>query len=208
MSYISQSPIATFTWAGKPASYPTGIPVFISNVGTKGSWWAFDGTRWKPFGRQLLMSLDTAVSGVGSASTSIVVTSTFPAALFQVGDTIHIDFSEARSGSVDIGRWTTYIGTAATTADARVIDDIAYLSSTLLAGGMSHDIRIAAATSVQVLASPVTGYGPAQTTAAPAAATITNVSSALAISLGVRSSGSANTVTASDAKVWLQGPAN
>ena len=117
----SQNIIPTFTWANKPSSYITGQPVFISNAGTKGSHWFYDGTRWKPLnGSAMLASLDTASASIGSSET-IVFQYLIPANLWQTADRLRFWLGMTKSGTTDTGAMWFRIGTAGTTADALII---------------------------------------------------------------------------------------
>lgn len=203
---ITFAPVA---WASKPAPGTAGREIFVSDVGVKGSKWIDDGVRWKPVGnRVLLASLDAPSGSIGSATTAVLQYGPGPSAMLQLGDRLEVRLSESRSGTVDIARWSFFVGSAATTADTAIVSGVALVSSTNLNSGVLTDIRVTAATSLDVMGSAIFGYGNTSTASTPSPITIASISGALGFTIGVNSAGATNTVIARDAQIWLVAPAN
>jgi len=205
VQFGSPAGILTTTWANKPASYPTGLPVFISNAGTTGSLWIYTGTRWKPLnGQALLASLDAVSSNIGSSAT-IVHQYLIPAGMLQTGDRIRARISGSKSGTTDAMTLRFYMGTAGTTSDTQV------MSGTVLAAGNRNfgtdiDFRLSSATTLQQLSGITApfGYSTSGSTAYPAAVSITSAAAnALYFSVGIFSGGATNTVAIEDSQIFI-----
>jgi hypothetical protein len=196
--------LQTFTWATKPTTYPAGQPVFISDYGTRGSWWTYDSgmTRWKPFGRQLLKSLDASSATIGNTST-IKLQQLLPAAGLQLGDRLEFTATLTKSGTTDNASIKAYVGTLGTTSDTSLLANTT-MSASQQSGGFLFEARIESATSIQVLNRNDLGLGGATTLTALAAATIPNISNALYVSIAALSGGGSNTVIVVDAQIWLK----
>lgn len=207
MSWFRQGSMATFTYANLPATYPTGLPVFVSNVGTKGSHWYFDGTRWKPLnGQCLLASLDAVGSNIDNNET-IVFQYLMPAGLLQALDRLVLDIDMRKSGTTDSGNIRVRVGTAGTTSDTAVLG-VTSMSATQVSAGLIYHFRVDAATSMTKLGRGDIGHGGSSTSAIPSAVTISNISNALYFSAAIYSSSTNNTVACGDAKLFLVSKAN
>jgi hypothetical protein len=196
------------TWATKPAAYPAGQVVFISDYGTRGTYWVYDTgmARWKPFGKQLLKSLD-ALSAATNNTETIRLQQLLPAAGLQAGDRIEARLSITKSGTTDTGSLRVRVGTAGTTGDA-VVYSTTFLSAAQIHGGAIVEFRADSATTLQLLARSDYGYGGATTNGIPAPVTIPNISNALYVSASLLSGGATNTVIMADAQFWISGPSS
>lgn len=195
-----------FTWATKPATYPTGQPIWISNAGAKGSAWIFDGTRWKPLNNQtLLASMDVAVTGLTNVE-AVSFQYLMPAGLLYVGDRLRVNFSVTKSGTTDTCLARIRIGTAGTTADA-ALGTGTVLAAASQFGAFSADFRIESETTVQMLCRTDAVLGGAATAIAAAVA-IANISNALYVDCGAVSNSTNNTVGLIDVQLWLIASAN
>jgi len=197
------------TWATKPAAYPAGQVVFISDYGTRGTYWVYDTgmARWKPFGKQLLKSLD-ALSAATNNTETIRLQQLLPAAGLQVGDRIEARLSITKSGTTDTGIVRVRVGTAGTIGSDSAIYNGAVLSAAQLNGGVTVEFRVDSATTLQLLARSDLGYGGGTTNGIPAPATISNISNALYVSASLLSGGATNTVIMADAQFWISGPSS
>lgn len=205
--------VAATTWANKPSSYPTGQPLFISNAGTKGSHWFYDGTRWKPVGGSIVLAtLDTASAAVTNAAESLVFRYLIPAAMLQSTDRLRLTYNVTKNGAVDSGTVRFRMGTAGTTSDTQLYNSGTALSTANLLGANIVDFRIESATTIQQMNSSGNngsiGYSQNTSTAILTAVTISNVSNALYFSLGILSGGATNTVSLLDAQLALITSAN
>lgn len=205
--------ILSTTWANKPASYPVGLPVFISNAGVKGSHWFYDGTRWKPLTNMDLLSSLDAPSGTINNSASIVHQYQMPAAFLQTGDRILIRATMSKSGTTDIGALRLWIGTAGTTSDTLVVNLSTFLAAAQRAAGVLIDLKVISATTILPLpanaaVTPGFSYGTASNSAFAAATTISNVSNSLYVSLGGVMNGTTDTCTMQDVQVSYLASAN
>lgn len=197
--------LASYTWATIPAAGTAGRMIFISDAGTKGSTWFDDGAHWKPLNNQALLgSLDTPSAGV-NASETIAFQYKSPAAFWQLTNRLRLIGTLSKSGTTNSGVLNIRIGTAGTTGDSIV------LNSTVLSAGnrqvsFIYDIRIESATTVQLM-NNVSGYGTATSTALASATTISNISNALWFNVTI-TGGATDTVSLTDAQLWLIAGAN
>lgn len=197
----------TYTWATKPASPQTGITYFFSDVGTKGSFWYYDGTRWKPLNNQcLLASLDASVTGLNNSEV-ISFQYQSPVGLFQLKDRLRLMVTMAKSGATDTGILRWRFGSAGTTADSALVSATTMAASARYAGFI-YDARIETATQTQTLGRADLGYGGTSTSAQPGVITNGNISGALFSSLGALSNSTNDTISLVDAQLWLIAPAN
>ena len=201
--------VPTYTWATKPTTLATGQPVFLSNVGPKGSHWWYDGTRWKVVGGMLLLaSLDTTVAGL---TNSEVVTFSYqaPAALFQLKDRLRISYVLTKSGTTDTGTGRIRMGTAGTTSDTLLNSQSnTQLAAASRAVSILDDYRFETSTSIQHLGNSnasdaKSGYSNFSASAAVAAVTISDFSNSLFITLNAFSSSTNDTVGIQDVQVEL-----
>lgn len=207
----SQNVITSTTWANKPSAYITGQPVFMSNVGTKGSHWFYDGTRWKPQnGSALLASLD-AVSSNYTNSAGIPFQYQLPAGTLQTGDILRLYFGASKSGTTDTCGITFRMGTAGTSADTSIV------ATTLMAAGTRQvaliaDFRLDSATTLRPMpsgASSAPGYIFSSSAAFPTAVTISSASAnALYFNVELYSGGTTDTVAATHAQLHVISKAN
>lgn len=199
------SGILSTTWAGKPVSYPVGQPVFITNAGTKGSHWYWDGTRWKPVGgAAMLASMDSASASIGNSGT-IVFQYQMPTGLFQTSDRLRLYVGMTKSGTTDTSGMQVYVGTAGTTSDTAVLA-VTSMNATTLQTASIMDFRLESATSIRMMPNTrlQAGYGASSTTAWDAAVTISSASAnSLWFSFVIYSNGTTNTVRAVDAQLQL-----
>lgn len=206
----STNTILSTTWANKPASYPVGQSVFITNAGTKGSHWFYDGTSWKPVnGLALLASLDSASSNIANTET-IVFQYLLPAGLVQTGDRLRLSFGHVKSGTTDGVTFTTRLGAAGTTSDT-ALTSISGLSASLRQTSSIVDFRLESATSMRMMPnSRVTaGYGTTSAAAWDAAVTISSASAnALYFSVGLAVGGTTDTANVTSAELFLISKAN
>lgn len=174
--------VPVFTFANKPTSYPTGWPVFLSNVGTKGSFWHFDGTRWKPVNDQcILATLDSPQTMNGGASETLLLRTQLPAGGWTVGDRVRVSITATKSGTTasNFATANIRIGTAGTVGgDSVAIPGLVIGSAAQHAGASIFEVRLDSATSVQQLGNNQQGYGSGTTNAVPTPLTIPNVSTA------------------------------
>lgn len=214
VQFGSSGGILSTTWANKPASYPVGSPVFITNAGADGSHWYYDGTRYKPLnGRALLASLDTASGNITNSGESLVFQYLIPANVVQLLDRLNLRCTMTKSGTTDTGTLRVRVGTAGTTADTLIFSGSGMLGAAQQTAAFEADFRLATATTLQALAnsgstSATFGYSNQSNNAAAAAPTISNVSNALYFSVGILSGGATNTVALTDARLWLDVRAN
>lgn len=206
----SNNTILSTTWANKPASYPVGQSVFITNAGTKGSHWFFDGTRWKPVGGiASLASLETATGNIANSETN-AFQYLLPAGLWQTGDRLRFTHTQTKSGTTDSAQVVVRIGTAGTTGDTAVLSR-ANLQGVNIQAGTVLDIRLESATSALVLSSSraILGYSNASITAFDAAVTISSAAAnALYVSVNINSNGTTDTTKLIDAQLQLVAKAN
>ncbi len=210
--YIQQAPIGSATFAGLPATAPTGQISFLSNVGTKGSHWYFDGTRWKPVnGVVTVATLDTASNPIANSDT-VVFQYGFPAALLTVGDRLRLYLSYSKSGTADNGNFLCRLGTAGTTGDTAISGGNA-VGTAQQSAAFFMEYRVASATTILQLANSgillaTSGYTQQSSTAVAATVTISNISNALFFSVTISSSGATNTVSVRDATLQYLSSAN
>lgn len=201
----SSAPLNT-TWANIPATYTIGQPVFVSNAGTKGSFWYYDGTRWKPQnGMALLASLDTTVSNIGSTAT-IVLQALLPANLWQTGDIIRVQCFAAKSGNADSGVASIYAGTAGTTLDTQLANST-WMASSGRTVDYFNDYRLESATTTQLVSLAV-GYGTTSSVIASPVTISSAAANAIYVSFAIRSTGSTDTISAVSGGIWLISKAN
>lgn len=205
--YSASGRIPTYTWATKPATYPVGTPIFLSDAGTKGSHWIDDGTAWKPFNGQALLASADAQSATVANSETIKFQYQMPAAFWQVGDILRLDCGLQKSGTTDTCNILVRIGTAGTTADATMGIGGSVLTASQVSGGFIYDIRLESATTATAITAVFLGYG-SGTSSAFSTKTIANVSNQLWINLTIASSGVSNTVTLMGAKLFYISKAN
>jgi hypothetical protein len=194
------------TWANIPAAGTAGRTIFVSNAGTKGSFWYDDGTRWKPMnGQCLLASLDSASANIGSTST-IVMQATIPAGMWQTGDIIRVQGFMEKSGATDTGITVISCGTSGTTSDTGLIS-ATWMAATSRTTDYFNDFRLESATSSQ-LVSIAPGYGATTSVLASPVTISSAATNTLYISWGIRSSGATDTVSGRAGSVWLISKAN
>lgn len=197
----SNNTILSTTWANKPASYPVGQSVFITDAGANGSHWHYTGSKWRPVNGTYLMSSATAQSADIDNNDTIVFQYQLVAGLLQLTDRIRIYTAYSRSGTTDSATVTVKLGTAGTAADQNIISTAA-LTSTTTHGGAILDWRIESATTIQRLARNDFGYGGATTNSVNGVNTISNVSNSLYLSVLIKSAGTANTCKLQEAQLW------
>lgn len=199
--------LPSVAWASIPAAGNAGKIVRVSNVGTKGSLWMDDGTVWKAVnGQALLASLD-AQSTTVSNSEVIKLQYQLPAAFWQVGDCARVFLHMAKSGTVDTGSIRVRVGTAGTTSDAAIIAPT-LMAASAQSAAVIYDLCLEDATTLNGMTNPATGYGQTSTGTFGAGTTISNVSNALWISIGLFSGGTTNTVTLDRAQIYYISRAN
>jgi hypothetical protein len=213
VQFGSPGALLSTTWTNKPATYPVGLPLYISDVGVKGSHWFYDGTRWKPVNNLALLSSLDAPSATMNNSASIVHQYQMPAALLQTGDRILIRVTMSKSGTTDVGGLRVWVGTAGTTSDTLVVNLSTFLAAAQRAAGALIDLKVISATSLLPLpanaaVTPGFSYGTASNSAFAAATTISNVSNSLYVSLGGVLNGTTDTCTMQDVQVSYLGSAN
>ena len=197
--------VPTYTWANKPATYPTGQPVFISNVG-KGALCYYDGTPWRRVnGIANLKTLDASTGNIDNNET-LAVQYLMPAAFLSVGDRIRIRGTFTKSGTTDTGTFNIRIGTAGTTSDDLINPSAAtILNAAGLNYGFDVDVRFESATLARTMgvnnAQNAIGYAAVVNNAQAAGVVISNISNALYVSLFIKSSSTNNTVALSDAQI-------
>lgn len=196
----------TYTWAGKPASYPAGQRVRISDMGAKGSFWFYDGTLWQPDGgSQTLANVTTSVTGISNVE-AVNWQYQLPAAALQVGFTLIGDVMMSKSGTTDTGSIKARLGTAGTTGDT-LLFNVQIMSAANQQGAGHFELRLESATSILPMpsqASGILGYG-SNNNAAPSAVTISNVSNSLFFSLCGLSGGASNTLSILRADLRIAG---
>lgn len=202
MSWFRQGSMQTFTHATLPASYPTGLPVFVSNVGAKGSHWCFDGTYWNPVNGIALLSAMDATSASINNSETIVHQYQLPAAVLRVGSKLRVAYGATKSGTTDTGIIRVRLGSNGTTGDTAIYSVTAMAASARQVGHIS-DFRVESATTVLGLPSSQGGYGASSTTAFPTAYTVNNISGALYVNFSLYSSSTNDTVALTHAQLWL-----
>lgn len=211
MSFILQPPVPTYTWATKPASYAAGQPVFISDAAVHGSHWHYAGSRWRPVnGQVVLATLDAESAPVGNSET-ITLQYLFPAGSLQVADRLRLYYTLNKSGTTDQAVLNLRIGTGGTTSDTLVLNQTNAIAATSRSSGQVVDFRVDSATTIRKMvngsATASAGYSNQSNSANPAAVTISNVSNALYVSIGILSSSTNDTVTLVDAALQLLSPA-
>ena len=88
--------VPSYTWANKPATYPTGQPIFISNIGVNGSHWWYDSIRWRPVnGSVILKTMNTTAAGITNVE-SQPFSCALPAGFLQVTDRLRVAWGEHR----------------------------------------------------------------------------------------------------------------
>lgn len=198
------------TWANKPSNAPSNAPYFISDAGTKGSFWYYDGTRWKPMnGNAVLATLDTASSNIANSET-VVTQYLIPANLWQTNDRIRIYNVVTKSGTTDASTYRIRLGTAGTTADTAIFAGTSFLSAAQRTYAGIYEFRLASATSVQALMpNSIYGYSNAIATAFPSPTTVSSASAnALYLSICILSNGTTDTVQLVDSQFQLVSSAN
>lgn len=205
--YSAPGRVSSYTWATKPATYPVGQPVFISNFGPKGSHWYYDGTLWKPLGGRVTMAALDADSASINNSETITLQALFPAGGLQVGDQFEIPWKVNKSGTTDTGGLRVRMGTAGTTADTQLFSQTVLIAANRQ-GGAVFGFRLNSATTVAQY--PVnsgsgisSAYPVVQAAGAPADTTISNVSSATYVSVSILSSSTNDTVGLANGRVDL-----
>lgn len=204
--------IPVFTWATKPASPSTGFTAFLSNVGTKGSHWFYDGTRWKPMGGAIVLAtLDTTSSSIANTDT-LVFSYQMPSGLLQLKDRLRLAVTMTKSGTTDTGVFKVRVGTAGTIADTQVMTNNLVAAANLSATELL-DFRLETATTLLRLgtgtSSGLNGYSTVSSLALPAVVTITDATAnALYVSVTISSSSTNDTVALVDAQLQLRAKAN
>lgn len=204
------APIVTgVSWSSIPAAGTAGRVVFVTDAGSKGSFWYDDGTRWKPLNNSAyLATADSASSNLGTSET-IVLQALLPAGMWQTGDVVRLVGNLEKSGATDTGYLVLRIGTAGTTSDTQLKSVANWMLAADRSSRFFIDVRLDSATSAATLvnysyASTVTG-----TSLIPASATISSASSnAIYISVSTRSSGSTDTVKLTYGQALLISKAN
>ena len=199
----------TYTWANLPAAGTAGRQAFVSNAGTKGSFWYDDGTRWKPVGGSVVLAtMDSASSAINNAETN-VWNPLIPAGLWQTGDRLRLYFTYAKSGTTDVGKLTVRCGTAGTFDT--MITNINYMAAANRHTGTIMEYRLESATSVQPLSHTtlVLGYEQASGNAIASPVAISSAAAnALYLSITIYSAGTTDTVQLVDAQLQLIAKAN
>lgn len=198
--------IASSTWAALPAAPATGALVWVSNGGTPGSLWRYNGTRWKLVnGIANFATLDAVSSNIANADT-IVFQYQFPATLPHATDFLRIRAALQKSGATDGANINFRLGTAGTIADTLIGGGIGTMNAGNRTGTYSIDWRFESATSILAITNsgvttPQSGYSNASNSAAAAAVTIANVSNSLFFSISIQSSSTNDTVALRQAQL-------
>lgn len=210
--FTTSATLPSVAWASIPAAGNAGKVVRVSNIGTSGSLWMDDGTRWKPVsGCVTLKTMAAASSSIGNTDT-LVFSYQLPAAVLQTGDRLNLRYSGAKSGTADTMVIVVRIGTAGTTADTAVGGLSAALGAANRSGGGFQEYRFDSTTTVLRLASAggttfANGaYSSAVAAAFPAAVTLgggQSVSDSLFVSITIQSNGTTDTVQLMDAYLQL-----
>lgn len=200
--------IDAVTFANLPAAASsTGRIYRVSDIGPKGTYWVSDGTIWKPFGRQLILSLDTKAAGLTNVE-AISANVLLPANCLALKSRIEYRASVDKSGTTDTGRLRLRIGTAGTTGDTVLLDSQVMTAAQQSFGGI-YEYRVETATTIQNMANNASGYGAGSTSAYSAAVTVSSVASnPLYLNVSAVSSSTNNTVGIMDAQLWLAPSAN
>lgn len=207
---LTSPTIASTTWANIPAAGTAGKIVFVSNAGTKGSFWFDDGTRWKPMNSEtLLASVDTVFGNVGGTET-IVFQYQIPAGMWQVGDIIRIIGTMEKSGATDGGGLYLRIGTAGTTSDTQLKANTGYMAAADRASSIFIDVRLYSATIAELCTAFVQSGLSTGSTLNPASVAISSATTnALYINLSMRRpSGTTDTLSLRHGQMFLISKAN
>lgn len=205
MSDVQSYSIPTYTWATKPATFPTGASVFISNFGPKGSHWYYDGALWKPVGGRITMAATDADSASVNNNETIRLQALFPAGGLQVGDQFEIPWKVNKSGTTDTGSVRVRMGTLGTTGDTQLFSQTVLIAANRQ-GGALFGFRLNSATTVAQY--PITsasgigsGYPATAVGGVPADTTISSVASATYVSVSILSSSTNDTIVLANGRI-------
>ena len=214
---LSLGPLATqgtvCTWATKPGAPVDGQVIFVTDVGTAGTMFVYCAAlaRWRAQnGSATLARLGAAVSGLGNVET-FPLQHVIPAGGWQIGDVVEVKGTYNKSGTTDQLALTVRYGMAGSAADAAIYSLTGILSATQRSGGFELAFRLSDASTVQRVGAGngAVSYGVTATTAAEAPPVALGASSAanpMTLSIGLRSTGAADSVGLSSARFTLITP--
>lgn len=205
--YLPSGGVTVGTWAAIPLASDAGAGAlyYATNVGG-GTLLVSNGTRWRPLGgSSVLGKLGAPVAGIVNAE-QLVLQTLIPAGLLAAGDQLLVSATVAKSGATDSSDFSVRVGTAGTTADT-VVYVLTALSAAARTWGSQEEFKLISATSLQRNGNTTSAYVGLATSVAPAAVTISSASSnALWLSVGLKSNGATDTVTAQGATIqWITG---
>ena len=199
----------TYTFANLPAAGVASRVAFVSNAGTKGSFWYDDGTRWKPLnGIATLATLDATTASIANSET-IVLQTLIPAGLLKPGDRIRVYGTATKSGTTDAATIRWRLGTAGTTADTQIFTSGIMSTAQRYWAGI-YENRLESNTSTQQLVTGTFyGYSGASATALLAPVTISSAAANnLYFSVSILSTGATDTVQMVDCQIEILSSAN
>lgn len=142
------------TFAQRPASARVGSTYFATDVGAEGEWLVYKGGYWRLAAPADVFQSTTLVTGDRTGNNQILRQALFPAGFFRLGRRIDLQLLLADDGTVDVmTAATVLLGTAGTTADAKVCDLPVLATGSNRSAGVDRAIVIDGPTSLRV-----TGY--------------------------------------------------
>lgn len=200
------------TWANKPSSAAQGSFYFATDVGEHGTLFQYGVSRWRVAnGSATLKKVNADVTGIANTY-QIIGQTLLPAGSLQTGDSLRARFTLAKSGATDSGGLTIYMGAAGTTADTVItgFSALTIMNASGRSAGYEFEAKLRSATSLQKVgnaATTVSAFSGQSTSVAAAATTITDASAnALYFSVGVASTGTTDTLIASDVLIEIISP--
>lgn len=168
---------ASYTWATLPAaSTLSGVMVFVSDIGG-GTYWRSNGTNWKPINGRYTHYKPTARQTSAAAAETLLDRVLFPAGLLQTGFVISNRVTTSKSSTTETATLRFKFGTLGTTGDTQLYTST-NLATTNVSAGVLADFKVASATTIQKIgsASTTTAWNGPNTSAYPAAITVSDVS--------------------------------
>lgn len=194
-----------FSAAPAPAAGNNGYCYFATDLGMNGTLLISTGSRWKPLGGSAILALLGAeITGVANSET-LALQTLLPAGSWQLYDLLRFDYEINKSGTTDQCTARFRIGTAGTTADAKIISVVALAAANR---AMTFYARVKQISDTLARKVGVNGLGSiASTGAEPSNVTISSASgNALYASLFILSGGTTDTVGCSAASISLVTP--
>lgn len=199
-----------YTWATLPsASSLSGKTALVSDVGSGGSLWKSNGSRWFVVGGSVILGQVVDRPSTSGVTTTNIGSILIPAGVIQDGDRLRCTFALSKSGASETATLSLRFGSLNTVSDASFFSTGGF-TSTNQSLGTFVDVRRKSATSMQKLGNGQTmsnAYSGPTTAAFPSAVTVENMdSTAMYLHLMCAMSSTVEVVTLEDMLVELVSP--